>query len=60
LTLEIRAVEPGHRFAVTLEAGERRQIGLRCHMPDQGGWNARGIAGPEPQHEQAGEREKGD
>src|SRR5262249_37575773 len=59
LALEIRAVEAGNRPAVALEAGKRRQIGPRGRMSDQGGRNARRIAGTEPQHEHRGEREKG-
>ena len=50
---------PGHRLAVALEAGKRRQAGRRRRLSDQGGRNARGIAGAEAVHEQRGEREKG-
>ena len=59
-TLKLRTVEAGHRLAVALEAGKRRQIGPRGRMSDQGRGDARRIAGAEPQYEQCGEREERD
>src|SRR5262249_53390397 len=47
-------------LAVALKAGKRRKIGARGGMSDQGRRNARRVAGTEPQHEQRGERKKGD
>ena len=52
LALERRAVEARHRLAVAIEAGNRRQAGLRRFAADQRGRNARRIAGAEPVHEQ--------
>src|SRR6266511_2290554 len=55
-TLKLRTVEAGHRLAVALEAGKRRQIGPRGRMSDEGRGDARRIAGAEPQYEQCGMR----